>query len=157
EKAFIAGADIGELAKLTPLQGRAHALQGQGVVSRLEEMPFPTIAAINGYAYGGGLELALACTLRVASENAKMGLPETALGILRGYGGTQRLAGVIGRAKAYELILTADKGLTAAEAERLGLVNKVVPPGQALSAAMELARKIAANGPVACRYAAEAI
>jgi enoyl-CoA hydratase len=157
EKAFIAGADIGELARLTPLAGREQARRGQAVLDRLENLPIPSIAAINGYAYGGGLELALACTMRVASENAKMGLPETSLGILPGYGGTQRLARLLGKAKAAELILTAEKGLTAAEAGRLGLVNRVVAPGQALAAAMDLARAIAKNGPIACRYALEAI
>ncbi|HTO86507.1 MAG TPA: enoyl-CoA hydratase-related protein [Thermoanaerobaculia bacterium] len=157
EKAFIAGADIGELAKLTPVQGREHALRGQAVLDRLADMSVPTIAAINGYAYGGGLELALACCLRVASENAKMGLPETSLGILPGYGGTQRLARLVGVARAMELILTAEKGVTASEAHRIGLVNRVVPAGQALAGAKELARKIAANGPAACRYAMEAI
>lgn len=157
EKAFIAGADIGELAKLTPLEGREHARAGQAVVRRLEQMPIPSIAAINGYAYGGGLELAMACTLRVASENARMGLPETSLGILPGYGGTQRLARLVGTARAHELILTADKGLTAAQAERIGLVNRVVATGQALAAAIELGKKISANGPIACRYAMEAI
>ena len=157
EKAFIAGADIAELATLTPLDGREHARRGQALLDRLENLPFPTIAAINGYAYGGGLELALACTLRVASENAKMGLPETSLGILPGYGGTQRLARLLGKARAAELVLTAEKGVTAAEAHRLGLVNRVVPAGQALEAAFELARAIARNGPIACRYALEAI
>ena len=157
EKAFIAGADIGELAKLTPIEGREHARRGQAVLDRLERLTVPTIAAINGFAYGGGLELAMACTLRVASENARMGLPETSLGIIPGYGGTQRMARLIGTAKAYELVLTAEKGLTAAEAERIGLVNRVVPAGQALSAAMEIAKKIAANGPAACRYALDAI
>ena len=157
EKAFIAGADIGELAKLGPVAGREHARRGQAVVGRLERMAIPTIAAINGYAYGGGLELAMACSMRVASENAKMGLPETGLGILPGYGGTQRLARLIGPSRAAELVLTAEKGVTAAEAHRLGLVNRVVPPGQALAAAKDLARKIAANGPTACRYALEAI
>lgn len=157
EKAFIAGADIGELARLTPLDGREHARRGQALLDRIENLPFPSIAAINGFAYGGGLELALACTLRVASENAKMGLPETSLGILPGFGGTQRLARLLGKAKAAELVLTAEKGLTAAEAGRLGLVNRVVPPGQALAAAMDLARAIAKNGPIACRYALEAI
>ena len=157
EKAFIAGADIGELSRLTPLDGREHARRGQALLGRIENLPFPSIAAINGFAYGGGLELALACTLRVASENAKMGLPETSLGIIPGYGGTQRLARLLGKAKAAELVLTAEKGVTAAEAGRLGLVNRVVPPGQALSAAMELARAIAKNGPIACRYALEAI
>ena len=157
EKAFIAGADIGELARLTPLDGREQARRGQALLDRIENLSFPSIAAINGFAYGGGLELALACTMRVASENAKMGLPETSLGILPGYGGTQRLARLVGKAKAAELILTAEKGLTAAEAGRLGLVNRVVAPGQALDAAMELARAIAKNGPIACRYALEAI
>jgi enoyl-CoA hydratase len=157
EKAFIAGADIGELVKLTPIDGREHARRGQALLDRLENLPIPSIAAINGYAYGGGLELALACTLRVASENAKMGLPETSLGILPGYGGTQRLTRLLGKARAAELILTAEKGTTAAEAWRLGLVNRVVPAGQALAASMDLALAIAKNGPIACRYALEAI
>jgi len=157
EKAFIAGADIGELAKLTPVEGREHARRGQELLNRLEGLPFPTIAAINGYAYGGGLELALSCTLRVASENAKMGLPETGLGILPGYGGTQRLARLLGTAKAAELILTAEKGITAAEAHRLGLVNRVVAAGGALAGAQELARAIVRNSPAAVRYALEAI
>jgi enoyl-CoA hydratase len=157
EKAFIAGADIGELARLTPVQGREHSRLGQAVLDRIERLPIPSIAAINGYAYGGGLELAIACTLRVASENARMGLPETSLGILPGFGGTQRLARLVGRARASELVLTSDKGITAAVAERIGLVNQVVPAGQAHAAARELALRIAANGPTACRYALEAI
>ena len=157
DRAFIAGADIGELAKLTPIEGREHARRGQAVLDRIENLSAPSIAAINGFAYGGGLELAMACTLRVASENARMGLPETSLGILPGYGGTQRLARLVGRAKASELVLTASKGLTAAEAERIGLVNRVVPAGQALAGATEMAKAIAANGPAACRYALEAI
>jgi enoyl-CoA hydratase len=157
EKAFIAGADIGELAKLTPIEGREHARRGQAVLDAIEGLPIPSIAAINGFAYGGGLELAMACTMRVASENAKMGLPETSLGILPGYGGTQRLARLVGKAKAYELILTAEKGITAAEAERIGLVNRVVTAGAAHAAAVEIAKKIAAVGPTACRFAMEAI
>jgi enoyl-CoA hydratase len=157
EKAFIAGADIGELAKLTPIEGREHSRRGQALFDQIESLPVPTIAAINGYAYGGGLELAMACNLRVASENARMGLPETSLGIIPGYGGTQRLARHVGRARAFELVLTSEKGLTASEAERIGLVNRVVPAGQALAAALEIARKIRANGPTACRYALEAI
>jgi enoyl-CoA hydratase len=157
EKAFIAGADIGELAKLTPIEGREYARRGQAMIDRIDRLPIPTIAAINGFAYGGGLELAMACTLRVASENAKMGLPETSLGIIPGYGGTQRLARHVGRARALELVLTAEKGITAAEAHRLGLVNQVVPAGQAHAAAVVLARRIAANGPTAVRYAMEAI
>lgn len=157
EKAFIAGADIGELAKLTPIEGREHARRGQAVLDAIEGLPIPSIAAINGFAYGGGLELAMACSMRVASENAKMGLPETSLGILPGYGGTQRLARLVGKARAYELILTAEKGITAAEAERIGLVNRVVPAGSAHAAAVEIAKKIAAVGPIACRFAMEAI
>jgi enoyl-CoA hydratase len=157
EKAFIAGADIAELARLTPVEGREHARRGQGVLHLLERLQIPSIAAINGYAYGGGLELAMACTLRVASENARMGLPETSLGILPGYGGTQRLARLVGRAKAFELVLTAEKGVTAQEAMKIGLVNRVVPAGQALPAAFELGRAISRNGPAACRYALEAI
>jgi enoyl-CoA hydratase len=157
EKAFIAGADIGELAKLTPVEGREHSRRGQALLDSIEALPVPTIAAINGYAYGGGLELAMACAIRVASENARMGLPETSLGIIPGYGGTQRLARHVGRARALELVLTSEKGLTAADAERIGLVNRVVPAGQALPAALEIARKIRANGPAACRYALEAI
>jgi enoyl-CoA hydratase len=157
EKAFVAGADIGELSRLSPLEGREHSRRGQALLDRIEKLPVPTIAAINGFAYGGGLELAMACTLRVASENAKMGLPETSLGILPGYGGTQRLARLVGSARALELVLTAEKGLSASEALRIGLVNRVVPPGQALEAARQLAQKIAANGPTACRYALEAV
>jgi enoyl-CoA hydratase len=157
EKAFIAGADIRELSLLSPLQGREHARKGQALLNAIAELPVPTIAAINGFAYGGGLELAMACTLRVASENARMGLPETSLGIIPGYGGTQRLARLVGPARALELVLTAEKGLTASEAERIGLVNRVVPAGKALEAAREIARKIAANGPIACRYAMDAI
>ncbi|HEX9689695.1 MAG TPA: enoyl-CoA hydratase-related protein [Thermoanaerobaculia bacterium] len=156
-KAFIVGADIGELAKLTPTEGREHSRRGQTLLDRIEQLPVPTIAAVNGYAYGGGLELAMACTIRVASENARMGLPETSLGIIPGFGGTQRLPRLVGRARALELVVTAEKGLTAAEAERIGLVNRVVPAGQALSAALDIARKIRANGPGACRYALEAI
>jgi len=157
EKAFIAGADIAELATLSPVQGREHARRGQALLDRVAGLPVPTIAAINGFAYGGGLEFAMACTLRIASENARMGLPETSLGILPGYGGTQRLARIVGPARALELVLTAEKGLTAAEAERIGLVNKVVPAGQALEGALAIAKKIAANGPIACRYAMEAV
>lgn len=157
EKAFIAGADIGELAKLTPIEGREQSRRGQALLDSIEALPVPTIAAVNGYAYGGGLELAMACTIRVASENARMGLPETSLGIIPGYGGTQRLARLVGRARALELVLTSEKGLTATEAERIGLVNRVVPAGQALPAALEIARKIRANGPTACRYALESI
>ncbi len=156
EKAFIAGADIGELAKLTPIDGREHALKGQAVVSKLEALGKPVIAAVNGYALGGGCELALACTIRIASENARFGQPEVKLGILPGYGGSQRLARLVGEGRAMQLCLTAEQ-IDAQEAWRIGLVNKVVPAGQAVAAAREMAKAILANGPVACRYVLDAI
>jgi enoyl-CoA hydratase len=156
EKSFIAGADIGELSKLSPVEGREHALKGQAVVGKLERLGKPVIAAINGYALGGGCELALACTIRIASENARFGQPEVKLGIIPGYGGSQRLARVVGEGRAMQLCLTAEQ-IDAAEAHRIGLVNKVVPAGQALAAAKEMAKAILANGPVACRYVLEAV
>jgi len=156
EKAFIAGADIGELAKLSPLEGREHALKGQAVLAKLETLGKPVIAAVNGYALGGGCELALACTIRIASENARFGQPEVKLGILPGYGGSQRLARLVGKGRAMQLCLTAEQ-IDAAEAYRIGLVNKVVPAGQTLTAAHEMGKAILANGPVACRYVIEAI
>jgi len=156
EKAFIAGADIGELAKLTPVEGREHALRGQAIVARLESLGKPVIAAVNGYALGGGCELALACTIRIASENARFGQPEVKLGILPGYGGSQRLARLVGEGRAMQLCLTAEQ-IDAAEAYRIGLVNRVVPPGQALAAAREMAAQILANGPVACAFVLDAI
>jgi enoyl-CoA hydratase len=156
EKAFIAGADIGELAKLSPVDGREHALRGQAVVAKLESLGKPVIAAINGYALGGGCELALACTIRIASENARFGQPEVKLGILPGYGGSQRLARLVGEGRAMQLCLTAEQ-IDAQEAWRMGLVNKVVPAGQAIAAAKEMAKAILANGPIACRYVLEAI
>ena len=156
EKAFVAGADISELATQTPAEGAAYARAGQDVFSRLETLDKPSIAAINGFALGGGLELALACTLRVASETARLGLPETSLAIIPGYGGTQRLSRLVGRGRALEMILTAEP-IDAREAHRIGLVNRVVPPGE-LSAAVEtLARAILSRGPVALRYALEAV
>jgi len=156
EKSFIAGADIGELAKLTPVGGREHARKGQAIVAKLESLGKPVIAAVNGYALGGGCELALACTIRIASENARFGQPEVKLGILPGYGGSQRLARLIGVGRAMQLCLTAEQ-IDAAEAWRIGLVNRVVPAGQAVAAAREMAKAILANGPVACRYVLDAI
>jgi len=155
-KAFIAGADISELATMTPVAGRAHALRGQAVFSRLESLGKPVIAAINGFALGGGCELALACTLRVASENARLGQPEVKLGILPGYGGSQRLARIVGEGRAMEICLTGDP-ISAAEAYRIGLVNRVVPAGEALGAARELAGKILANAPLAVAFTMDAI
>jgi len=156
EKSFIAGADIGELSKLTPVEGRTHARRGQAVVGKLETLGKPVIAAVNGYALGGGCELALACTIRVASENARFGQPEVKLGILPGYGGSQRLSRIVGKGRAMQLCLTAEQ-IDAAEAYRIGLVNKVVPAGQALAAAREMAAQILANGPIACSFVLDAI
>jgi len=156
EKSFIAGADIGELSKLTPVEGREHARRGQAVVGKLETLGKPVIAAVNGYALGGGCELALACTIRIASENARFGQPEVKLGILPGYGGSQRLSRIVGKGRAMQLCLTAEQ-IDAAEAHRIGLVNKVVPPGQALAAAREMAAQILLNGPIACSFVLDAI
>ena len=156
EKAFVAGADIGELAKMTPLTGKDVARRGQQVLNTIERMPKPVIAAINGFALGGGCEIALACHIRIASEKAQLGLPEVTLGIIPGYGGTQRMARLLGKGKALELILTGDR-VPAAEAERIGLVNKVVPAEQLMSFAEEMARRIASRGPIAVRSAIEAV
>ena len=156
EKAFVAGADINELATQTPLEGAAYARAGQAVLTRLERLGKPSIAAINGYALGGGLELALACTLRIAAEEARLGLPETGLAIIPGYGGTQRLSRLVGRGRALEMILTGEP-IDAAEAHRIGLVNRVVPRADLLSAAEGLARTLLGRGPVALRCALQAV
>jgi enoyl-CoA hydratase len=156
EKAFVAGADIAELAQMTPITGKEIAEKGQRVFRSIERFPKPVIAAINGFALGGGCELALACHIRIASEKAQLGLPEVTLGIIPGYGGTQRMARLLGKGKALEMILTGDR-IGAAEAERIGLVNKVVPADQLLAAAEEMARKIASRGPLAVRSAIEAV
>jgi enoyl-CoA hydratase len=156
EKAFVAGADIAELAKMTPISGKEVSAKGQEVFSAIERFPKPVIAAINGFALGGGCELALACHIRIASEKALIGLPEVTLGIIPGYGGTQRLPRLVGKGKAFELVCTGDP-LSAADAERIGLVNKVVPADQLLAAAEEMARKIASRSPVAVRAAIEAV
>src|SRR5256884_1445438 len=129
-KAFVAGADIGDLAKQGPFDGKARALRGQAMLRRLETCGKPVIAAVNGYALGGGCELAMACHLRIASEHAKFGQPEVKLGIAPGYGGTQRLPRIVGKGNALYLILTAEM-IDAQEAYRIGLVNKVVPAGRA--------------------------
>ena len=155
-KAFVAGADIGELSTMTPVSGRLHARRGQAVFGRLERLGKPSIAAINGFALGGGCELALACTLRIATENARLGQPEVKLGIIPGYGGSQRLARIVGEGRAMELCLTGEP-ITAAEAHRIGLVNRVVPPGEAVAAAKEMAAKILANAPLAVAFAMDAI
>jgi enoyl-CoA hydratase len=156
EKAFVAGADINELATMNPITGKATAESGQRVFSAIERFPKPVIAAVNGFALGGGCELALACHIRIASEKAQLGLPEVTLGIIPGYGGTQRMVRLLGKGKALELILTGDR-IGAAEAERIGLVNKVVPADQLMTAAEEMARRIASRGPLAVRAAIEAV
>jgi enoyl-CoA hydratase len=156
EKAFIAGADINELAQRTPVDGKDFALFGQGIIHRLETLGKPSIAAINGFALGGGCELALACTMRIASRNAKLGQPEVKLGILPGYGGSQRLPRLCGKGVAHELILTGEM-ITAEEALRVGLVNRVVESAELLSTAESMAKKIIANAPLAVKYAMEAI
>jgi len=156
EKAFVAGADIGELSQQTPVNGKEFSLFGQGVIHLLETMGKPSICAINGFALGGGCEVALACTIRIASKTSKLGQPEVKLGILPGYGGTQRLARLCGKGAAQELCL-AGETISADEALRIGLVNHVYEPAELLPAAEALAKKIIANAPVAVRYAMEAI
>lgn len=156
EKAFVAGADIRELAALDPVGARALTLRGQRIFRRLETMPKPSVAAVNGYAMGGGLELAMSCTFRVASLNARLGQPEVKLGIIPGYGGTQRLPRLVGRGRALELLLTGE-AINAAEAHRIGLVNHVVPQHELAAFARELLGKILANGPVAVALAMDAV
>jgi enoyl-CoA hydratase/carnithine racemase len=152
DRAFSAGSHVGEFEGQRGPDGRErHALES-GVASQLSQLPMPTIAAIEGNALGGGLELALACDLRIASEGARLGLPEVRLAVTPGAGGTQRLPRVVGAARARELILTG-KVLSAAEAERIGLVHEVVPAGEALPRAMAIAEEIAARGPLAVREA----
>jgi enoyl-CoA hydratase len=156
EKAFIAGADINELAERTPVDGKEFSLYGQEIIHRLETMGKPSIAAINGFTLGGGCEMALACTLRIASRNARIGQPEVKLGILPGYGGSQRLPRLCGKGMAHELILSGEM-ITAEEALRIGLVNRVTEPSELLPTAESIARKIIANAPLAVKYAMEAI
>ena len=156
EKAFVAGADINELARMTPIVGKFVSEQGQTVFLQIERFPKPVIAAINGFALGGGCELALACHMRIASEKAQLGLPEVSLGIIPGYGGTQRMVRLLGKGKAFELICSGER-VGAVEAERIGLVNKVVPADQLMAVAEELAKKIALRSPVAIRAAIEVI
>lgn len=155
EKAFVAGADIKELKDRDALIGREVSRTRQHLFSRIENLPVPVIAAVNGYALGGGLELALACSIRICSENAQFGAPEVKLGIIPGDGGTQRLPRLVGLGLAMEMILTGDF-IDAQEAYRIGLVNKVVPLEELMNSVMELAKKIARRPPLAVRYAKEA-
>ena len=154
-KAFCAGADIKELTGRSLSEQRRDAAFGQAVLARLDDLPMPSVAAINGYAFGGGLELALACTFRVAAATAKMGLPEIKLGLIPGYGGTQRLPRVIGEARALEMILSA-RTVNAEEAERIGLVHRVVE-GEVLAGAMAYARSFSGYGLPALKLARDAV
>jgi len=155
-RAFVAGADIEELKGLSGTSGYEASRLGQGVLGRLDRLPKPSVAAVNGYALGGGCELALACTLRVAAGGGGLGLPETALGIIPGYGGTQRLARLVGAGKALELILTGEP-VDAQEALRIGLVNRVVPAPELLGAATALLRVILSRGPLAVQATLEVV
>jgi len=156
DKAFVAGADINQLALLTPIEAQAYAERGQRVLRDLEMLPKPTLAAVNGYALGGGLELAMACAVRVASENARLGQPEVKLGILPGYGGTQRLPRLVGRGRALEMLLSGEP-VTAAEAHRMGLVNHVVPQAHLLEFSREWLRRVLANAPLAVALTMQAV
>ena len=156
EKAFVAGADINELAALTPVEAQAYAARGQRVLRALEQMKKPTVAAVNGYALGGGLELAMACAVRFASPNARLGQPEVKLGILPGYGGTQRLPRLVGRGRALEMLLSGEP-VDAAEAHRMGLVNAVVPQAELLEHCRAWLEKVLANAPLAVALTMEAV
>lgn len=156
DKAFVAGADINELVDRDALIGRRVSRQRQEIFSRIENLHVPAIAAINGYALGGGLELALACSIRVCSDKAQFGAPEVKLGIIPGDGGTQRLPRLVGLGRAMEMILTGDF-IDAEEAYRIGLVNKIFPHEELMEKAMELAKKIALRPPLAVRYAKETV
>ena len=156
EKSFVAGADIGQFTELDALKGHRFALRGQAVFNRIEEMPKPVVAAVNGFALGGGCELALACHLRVASEDASFGQPEVNLGIIPGYGGTQRLPRLVGRGLATELILTGAR-TSAQRAYEIGLVNRVVPTSEVVETARELVLTIASKAPLAISMALDAL
>ena len=156
EKSFVAGADINELATMQPLSAKAIAYRGQQVMNQLEEMGKPTIAMVNGFALGGGLELALACHVRTASTKARVGLPEVSLGIIPGYGGTQRLARIASPGVAREWILTGDM-FTAEEAHRVGVINRLFEPEELLDGTMKMVHTILSRGPIALRFALEAI
>jgi enoyl-CoA hydratase len=155
-RAFVAGADIAELADQSAVEGKARAERGQRVFRRFETSPKPTLAAVNGFALGGGCELAMACHMRIASETAKFGQPEVKLGIVPGYGGSQRLPRLVGKGRALQLLLTGEM-IDAAEAHRIGLVNRVVPANELLTAARALLSTILAQGPLAVAHCIEAV
>ena len=156
EKAFIAGADISELAKHDAVSGKEYTHRGQSVLDLIENLGKPVIACINGFALGGGCEIAMACTMRLASSNARLGQPEVKLGIIPGYGGTQRLPRLVGKGIAMQLVLTGEM-ISADDAYRIGLVNEVTAPGDLIPRAEALAQKIIANAPLAIQYAMEAV
>jgi enoyl-CoA hydratase len=155
-KAFVAGADIAELSRQTPVEGKERSLRGQKVLDRIENLGKPVVAAINGYALGGGCELALACHVRVAAETARLGTPEVKLGIMCGYAGTQRLSRLVGKGRALEMLLTGEM-VDAAEALRIGLVNRVVPAEKLREESLALLGKMLANGPLSLRFTMEAV
>lgn len=155
-KAFVAGADIAEMSGLSAVQARDFSLVGQRLMRRMERMPKPVVAMVNGFALGGGLELAMCCHLRIAADSAKLGLPEVGLGLLPGFGGTQRLLRLVGRASALELTLTGTP-VDAARAAALGLVNRVVPAADLETETMALAAKLAGNAPLAMRGILDAV
>jgi enoyl-CoA hydratase len=156
EKSFVAGADINELQKNNPVEAKAYTHRGQAVLDLIENLGKPVIACINGFALGGGCEIAMACTMRLASEGAKLGQPEVKLGIIPGYGGTQRLPRLVGTGLAMQILLTGDM-IIAQEAHRIGLVNEVLPADKLIARAEEIARKIIANAPLAIQYTMEAV
>jgi enoyl-CoA hydratase len=156
EKAFIAGADIGELSKHDAVRGKEYTHRGQNVLNLIENLGKPVICCINGFALGGGCEIAMACTMRLASEDAKLGQPEVKLGIIPGYGGTQRLPRLVGKGVAMQMVLAGEM-ITAKEAHRIGLVNEVVPSAELIARAEAIAAKIIANAPLAVQYAMEAV
>ena len=156
EKAFIAGADIGELSHHDAVEGKEYTHRGQAVLNLIENLGKPVIACINGFALGGGCEIAMACTIRLASDNAKLGQPEVKLGIIPGYGGTQRLPRLVGKGIAMQLLLTGEM-ISAEEAYRIGLVNEVKSPAELIPRAEAIAQKIIANGPLAVQYTMEAV
>jgi len=156
EKAFIAGADISELAKQDAVSAKEYTHRGQSVLNLIENLGKPVIACINGFALGGGCEIAMACTFRLASENARLGQPEVKLGIIPGYGGSQRLPRLVGKGLAMQVVLTGEM-ITAQEAHRIGLVNEVTAPADLIPRAEAIAQKIIANAPLAVQYTMEAV
>ncbi len=156
DKAFVAGADIKEMTGKTPMQMREFTMLGHQVMDLFAKMEKPTIAAVNGFALGGGCELAIACDIRLASENAKIGVPEVGLGIFPGFGGTQRLTKLVGKGRACELVFTG-KMIGAGDAEKIGLVNKLYPQAELMNEAKALAKEISEKGPLAVRLAKSAV